>query len=261
MSSIELSRFIDTQDSDSDVSLSNDVDRKGRSRSRHEHQKVAFGRNRQRALKHFVIFHAVPIGVSLYLIYINIRGRLWATHGMTVWISALQFVAKVHEMLMQASIGLVVLAYIQYLLVHEVGVPFGALFAYYSNRVLPYLVSMEFRASVTTPTFQGPLKIGFVCFVVFSVLLASSVGPSSAIAMLPRFINVTAPDYFMSFNASTDDLYPQAFLKASLALNTTSEYSREHSKVHGSWLLTLVRQCWLQQRRLGGTEEPASRGR
>jgi hypothetical protein len=181
IASIELSHFMDSQDSDSDVSLSNDVDRKGRSRSRHENPKVAFGRNRQRALKHFAIFHAVPIGVSLYLIYINIRGRLWATHGMTVWISALQFVAKVREMLMQASIGFVVLAYIQYLLVHEVGVPFGALFAYYSNRVLPYLVSKEFRASVTTPTFRGPLKIVFVCFVVFSVLLAS-VGPSSDIA-------------------------------------------------------------------------------
>jgi hypothetical protein len=135
----------------------------------------------------------------LFLIYINIKGYLWATHGMAVWISALQFVAKGHEMLMQASIGLVVLAYIQYLLVHEVGVPFGALFAYYSNRVLPYLVSKEFRASVTTPTFRGPLKIGFVCFVVFSVLLASSVGPSSAITMLPRLVNVTATAVPVSF--------------------------------------------------------------
>jgi hypothetical protein len=216
--SIELSRFMDSQDSDSDGGLS-DLDRKGRTLSRSEKPKVAFGRNRLRAFKHFVIFHAIPIGVSLFLIYINIKGYLWATHGMAVWISALQFVAKGHEMLMQASIGLVVLAYIQYLLVHEVGVPFGALFAYYSNRVLPYLVSKEFRASVTTPTFRGPLKIGFVCFVVFSVLLASSVGPSSAIAMLPRLVNVTATAVPVSFRIPENELYPQAFWTVNSVLN------------------------------------------
>jgi hypothetical protein len=202
-------------------------------------------------LQHIAIFHAIPIGVSLYLIYINIKGRLWATHGMTVWISALQFVAKVHEMLMQASIGLVVLAYIQYLLVHEVGVPFGALFAYYSNRVLPYLFSRAFRGSVTTPTFRGRLKTGFICFVIFSVFLASSVGPSSAIAMLPRLVNVTAPNYAISFAASEDDLYPQAYLTAGLALNMTAESSCEHSKGHWSRLLTVDKSTLAQAAKTG----------
>jgi hypothetical protein len=82
-------------------------------------------------------------------------------------------------------------------------------------------------ASITTPTFQGPLKIGFVFFVPFSILLASSVGPSSAIAMLPRMVNTTTPDFFMSFLASVDDLYPMSYSKGGLTLNSTSDQSCE----------------------------------
>jgi hypothetical protein len=72
-----LSHFVDSQVSDSDDNLSDPAGKERQSRSRDEPRKIAFGLNRLRAFKHFAIFHAIPIAVSLYLIYINIRGRLW----------------------------------------------------------------------------------------------------------------------------------------------------------------------------------------
>jgi hypothetical protein len=74
-------------------------------KSKSETRKVAFGQNRARAFWHFLLFHAVPLAGAYALVVLNFQGRYWGTSGS--YISFLQFVAKVHEILMQASIGVV----------------------------------------------------------------------------------------------------------------------------------------------------------
>jgi hypothetical protein len=172
-----------------------------------EGKKIALGNRRESAISHSILFHAIPLAGALALIILNILGRFW---GNPPWIAVLQFVAKAHEILMQASIGIVMLAYMQFLLCSGKA-PFGALFSYYNISQLAYLFSPEFSAVLTTPNFRGPLKIGFILFVPFSILLATTVGPATAIALQPRHINFTIPLNTVVFNATTDQMFPTAF--------------------------------------------------
>jgi hypothetical protein len=162
---------------------------------------------RESALHHLIIFHAVPLAGALALIILNIFGRFW---GNVPWISILQFVAKGHEMWMQASISIVMLAHTQFLLCSGKA-PFGALFSYYNTSQLSYLFSPEFYAALTTPNFQGLIKLGFVLFVPFSILLATTVGPAAAIALQPRHINFTVPLDAAVLNATTEQLFPASY--------------------------------------------------
>lgn len=120
----------------------------------------------------------------------------------------LQFASKAHELLMQISIGTVVVAYIEYLATHQPAVPFGAIFAAYSTLRLDYLWSDEFIASLTTSGFLLSLKIAFGIFMPASVLLAAGVGPATAISMLPRYVNFTLPSYSMVLEENYTELFP-----------------------------------------------------
>ncbi|KMO99895.1 hypothetical protein CIRG_00038 [Coccidioides immitis RMSCC 2394] len=177
-----------------------------------ERRKVVLARRRPKALWHFLLFHAVPLGVALFLIVFNIKTYFYGTDGSTV--NLLQFAAKAHEVLMQASILTVMIAYIQYLLTNKFAIPFGAIFSVYHIGNIAYLMSPEFFASLTTPWLSVAMKIVFLLFIPFSIALASAVGPSSAIAMLPRFGNYTLPDYTdLALNLTSAELYPDVIDK------------------------------------------------
>ena len=180
-----------------------------KARRRKEEPKIPLSRNLARAFGHFLLFHAVPIGVALALIILNTKTHFYGTSGK--WLGALQFTAKVHEILMQVSIITAMTAYLQRLLVHQRPVPFGAIFSAYQVTQMSYLWSSEFRAAVTTPGFDGMRKAGFVLFVPLSILMAAIVGPSSAIAMQPRAINFTLPESTFALNITSNALYPNSF--------------------------------------------------
>ena len=99
---------------------------------------------------------------------------------------SLQFVAKAHEMLMQASILTIALAYIRHELVSARRMPFGALFSALQTCQLSYLWSMEFWATLSANCLRGRRKVFFMLLIPTSILLAAAVGPSSAMAMIPR---------------------------------------------------------------------------
>lgn len=184
-----------------------------------ESPKVALRRNRATAWKTFLLFHLIPVGGTLTLIVINIQGYAWGfPANAAIWISSLQFLAKFLEILIQTSIGVVMLAYLQHLLIHEQHIPLGAVFSYYQATQLSYLWSKEFWGALSAEHFQGLLRAGFLCFIPLNFLLIAAVGPSSAIAMLPRLSNSTAPDLLVSFNVSSAELFPSAIIKPGPAL-------------------------------------------
>lgn len=119
---------------------------------------------------------------------------------------------------MQISLVTVSVALLQYLLVFENFVPFGAVFSAYQVTSLYYLWSSEFFAALTTSEFSGATFVAFAFFVPFTILLAAAVGPSSAIAMQPRQVNFTLPSYQVSINASSEELFPASFDTAGPAL-------------------------------------------
>jgi hypothetical protein len=151
----------------------------------------------------------IPLGGAITLIVLNIQTRFFGTDDR--WSNLLQFVAKLHEILMQISIATAMLAYSQHLLTQATcAVPFGAIFSAYHTTQVGYLLSPLFRGSLTAPGFPTVLKMSFVLFVPASILLASVVGPASAIAMLPRLVNFTVPDYELGLDHTFNDLFPMA---------------------------------------------------
>jgi hypothetical protein len=108
-------------------------------KERLERPKIVLNRSRETAFGHFLLFHAVPLAAAMALIVINIKTRFYGVDGN--WISALQFAAKAHELLMQISTGMAIVAYRQYLLTHNRAVPFGAIFSAYNITQMSYLWS------------------------------------------------------------------------------------------------------------------------
>lgn len=156
------------------------------------------------------------------LIIVNIKARFYGSDGRLI--AALQFAAKAHEMLMQFSVVTVMTAYLQYLLVHSKSVPFGALFSAYQVTSMSYLWSSEFRGAATASGFAGSMKLLFMLFVPFSILLTAGVGPSSAIAMQPRRVNFTVPDLRLALNVTPNILFPNALDIAGPALVFNERY-------------------------------------
>ncbi|KAK2749313.1 hypothetical protein FQN55_003639 [Onygenales sp. PD_40] len=201
-------------------------------KGRGERKSIPLRENRAAAVWYFLQFHAIPIAVALAFTIINIQSRYVGPDGS--WANLLQFPAKVHELLMQVSISTSMVAYLQYLLTQRrSGVPFGSIFSAYNVTRLGYLLSPEFRASVTARHFDTLLKIGFVLFVPFSILLAAAVGPASAIAMTPRLVNFTVPDSLFAVDHSYEEVYPVELAKPGKELNKFSMFNNEQSPAIG----------------------------
>lgn len=89
-----------------------------------EPEKVAIRQSRVTALLRALI-HVVPLGLAIFEIILNWKGR-YVGKDFTKQ-NILQFVAKGHEILMQASIATIILSYIRYQISVGKGMPFGAM--------------------------------------------------------------------------------------------------------------------------------------
>lgn len=89
----------------------------------------------------------VSLAVAISLTILNINSLS------NSWVSILQFAARAHEMLMQASITFAVLAYGRAPMSRSI--PFGFMCAGLQCTQIGYLWFPEFWASATTTYFQG----------------------------------------------------------------------------------------------------------
>ncbi|OAL52091.1 hypothetical protein IQ07DRAFT_642966 [Pyrenochaeta sp. DS3sAY3a] len=99
--------------------------------------------------------------------------------------TALQFVAKLHELLMQTSITEILICIIRMHLVHHY-VPLGALKASVQATHISYLWSLDFMSIITSRVLRGWRKVLFAVMIPILIVLTALVGPSSAILMIPR---------------------------------------------------------------------------
>lgn len=118
-----------------------------------EEPKVALRKSQSYAIIGALI-HVLPVGACLALVIINIRevyigGELRGTSGQdTEKLAALQFVAKLHELVMMSSLTAIVLTYIRSNILCGDGLPLGALFAGTQFRDLSFFWSQEFWGAV-----------------------------------------------------------------------------------------------------------------
>ena len=170
-----------------------------------EPTKIAIRKSRTIALMRAFV-HNVPIGVALWEIIIN-----WNTYflGPVVRNQAYyQFGAKVHEMTAQASLAAIVFSYVRYEMLLGQGLPFGALFSALQLSQASYLWSMEFWGSISSRHLPIRRRAGMVLIVSAAITLAATVGPSSAILLIPRLQYWPAGATNIWLNTTSHDLWP-----------------------------------------------------
>ena len=198
-------------------------------------------KNRGQALTKCIV-HVLPVSASLAIVGLNIvqfyvGGELRGPGGYDVQkLAALQFAAKLHELLMLASLGAIVFTMIRKELAFgEGGIPFGALFAGFQIDKISLLWSSEFWGTLTHKwRFRRRTKLYLVSLIVVCTLLGVSVGPSSANLIKPRLDFWAAGGTTFWINATEDQLYP-TFTKFSPAIAHCDVDSGDAACPHGGW--------------------------
>ena len=170
-----------------------------------EPTKIAIRKDRMTALGRALI-HVVPITVAIWEIIIN-----WNTYyfGATIRNQAYyQFGAKVHEMTAQASLAVIVFSYIRYEMSLGKGLPFGALFSGLQISQASYLWSMEFWGSLCSGKLPFRRKVEMALIMSVAIVLAATVGPSSAILLIPRLDYWPAGSTSIWLNTTSQGLWP-----------------------------------------------------
>ena len=177
-------------------------------KSQTESRKIAMYHSRNMSALH-ALLHLIPLGGAITLLVLNWT-QYWV--GWTFDLStALQFVAKFHEILMQVSIVEIVLCIIRTQAVRGF-VPLGALSGAVQATHISFLWSLDFLSIFTSSALQGWRKM-FLCFAIPTlIVLTALIGPSSVILMIPRpgsqHIHKTMTRYA---HGSFDSLYPNYF--------------------------------------------------
>lgn len=152
----------------------------------HEEAKVAIYQNRQTSTLDLLL-HIPPFAAVLALIVLNTRSCYIGEVRPTT-LTAIQFVAKILELLIQASLAAMVLELIRSQATGSGGLALGRFLAAYRVTDVSYLWSLEFWGSATSNELLSWGGVLTLIAVVATVLTASLVGPASAIAMIPRRI-------------------------------------------------------------------------
>lgn len=174
-------------------------------RGLHEPIKIAIRRNRLIALSRSLI-HVVPVGIAIYEIILN-----WNTFyvGTRTYSPVMyQLMAKVHEIMMQASIATFILSFVRRKLALGEDIPFGLLFSGLQVSQISYLWSMEFWGSLSGSYGRRFRMIGLFALIFLSIVLASACGPSSAVLLIPRLEYWPAGRTHIWLNATQKTIWP-----------------------------------------------------
>ena len=170
--------------------------------------KVAIQKSRASALLRALI-QAVPIGVALWIISINL-------YGFYIGVSVQPLIyhqvgAKAHEIAVQASLAVILFSYIRREMVLRGALPLGSMFWDLQVAQPSYLWSTEFWGSTTSKYLAWRRTCRLIAIVFFSVVLAAVFGPSTAIPLVPRLDYWSAGSTHIWMNMTTNDLWPTRY--------------------------------------------------
>ncbi len=174
--------------------------------------------------------HLAASAVTIAVIQLSFRNEYWMdlkdpnveilpgiTQGGAM--NALQLAAKLHELILVASLGNIIMHFAQSYLVTNRGLPLGLIATGFAIGSGDYLRTKAYWSSIRTGKAH---YWRFAMLSLFATLLATLAGPSSAIAVIPSlnwfsidhpFVNDVLPFYI--YNQSTV-LWPEELTKASL---------------------------------------------
>ncbi|KAL8711693.1 MAG: hypothetical protein Q9220_003864 [cf. Caloplaca sp. 1 TL-2023] len=166
--------------------------------------KRAFQRDRIMALLRAMI-HILPFTIAMGEVIINWRGYYVGAN--IDGLSYLQFAAKLHEMAMQSSLAVIVFGYVRHVLFSGNALPVGALLSGLQLTQLSYLWSMELWG-IASSNIPLRRRLGIMVIIIITVSLASTVGPSSAILLIPNLSYWPAGSTHIWINTTADNLWP-----------------------------------------------------
>lgn len=172
--------------------------------------------------------HMVPLAVTITILILNARGVYWQDLGrpnQNTILQALQYAAKGHELTMAASLTAIIVHQIQYDLSSPKGVSLGFLTAGFRLSDPLFVCTREFLGGAMARVHaEGISRFSALTYLlVLGVTLTLVVGPSSAIAMIPRlnWWEVSKTDAFgplytdrVYFNRTEAELWPENITNA-----------------------------------------------
>ncbi|CAI7647570.1 unnamed protein product [Penicillium manginii] len=159
--------------------------------------------------------HLLAIASAVVIVALNTAGlwvgkELTGTSGQdTEKLLALQFAAKLHELLILSSLGQILFSETVKQLVFGEGLPFGAIAAGLQFNQISYLWSKEFRAT-SCATFKR--KYYIIPAIIICTLLGVGIGPSSATAIKPTLGDWPAGETSFWLNATAQELWPSTLI-------------------------------------------------
>ena len=146
----------------------------------------------------------------------------------------LQFAAKFHELLMNASLGAVFFSYIRHKIAVTDGVPFGALSAGFRFKEISFIWSMEFW-SLVSALVQEFKRHGFLVILSFvCTALSLSTGPSSATLVRPRLQDWAAGGTDFWIDLPAEDLWSTNVSSLHIPISCTTD-TGDASCPYGDW--------------------------
>ena len=170
-----------------------------------EPEKVAVRQSRVTAFLRALI-HVLPLGLAIFEISLNWKGHY--VGAIFDKQNYLQFVAKAHEIFMQASLATIALSYIRHQIGTGAGMPFGALLGALQFFQVSYLWSVEFWSAILSKNFQLRKKICFAVLMLLCVVIAATAGPSSANLLIAQQGIWPEKASYLAINATFPDIWP-----------------------------------------------------
>ena len=172
--------------------------------------------------------HMFPLAATIIILILNARGVYWQDLGrpnQNTILQVLQYAAKAHELTMAASLTAIVVHQIQYDLSSSKGVSLGFLTAGFRLSDPLFVCTREFfgGAMARVRSERKSRFSALTYLLVLAVALTLVVGPSSAIAMIPRlhWWEVSKTDAFgplykdrFYFNRTEAELWPENITNA-----------------------------------------------
>ncbi|GAT30073.1 hypothetical protein RIB2604_03300450 [Aspergillus luchuensis] len=158
-----------------------------------EHKKVLVTGSLQTALWRSAI-HLLPIIMSVTIVTINLNGKYIGADLMspvkseTINLLLLQLIAKSHEIMIVASLSVMVMDFVRHELMFGGGVPLGLIGAGINFNRLDFFLRKEFYGSLGyAGAHDSKLRKSlFVGLVVVAGLVAFLAGPASAVFLVPK---------------------------------------------------------------------------
>ena len=131
--------------------------------------------------------HFLPVAITIVILGLYSGQMFWHVPPTSNALNALQFAAKVHGSLILASLSFIMLHHVRYrLITARRGLRLGHLMSPYQLGSPLYLLSKEFRSSITYSRTISPRDIITMLLIAYMVLLTAVADPSSAITLIPK---------------------------------------------------------------------------